>query len=75
MAEAVIPGATALNVSFLPRNGTYAASPSSWTDVVAVRVNLTLRGQKTLGGDVQVDGANYITRTTSNTTAIRTRAP
>ena len=45
-------------------------------DVVAMRVNLTLRGQKTVGGgDVKVDGSNYITRTTSNITAIRTRAP
>lgn len=74
-AEAVIPGATALNVSYLQRNGnSYTASPS-WPDVVAVRVNLTLRGQKTLGGDVKVDGSNYITRTTSNVSAIRSRAP
>jgi type IV pilus assembly protein PilW len=76
VAEAVIPGVTALNVSYLPRGGiSYTASPS-WPDVVALRVNLTLRGQKTLGGDVEVDGSsNYITRTTSNVTAIRSRAP
>jgi type IV pilus assembly protein PilW len=74
-AEAVIPGVTALNVSYLERNGTSYTSSPTFLDVVAVRVNLTLRGQKTLGGDVQVDGNNYITRTTSNVAAIRSRAP
>lgn len=75
VADAVIPGATALNISYLQRGGTsYIASPS-WTDVVAVRVNLTLRGQKTLGGDVKVDGNNFITRTTSNVATVRSRMP
>lgn len=71
--EAVVPGVTALNVGYRQWNGTtYTAAPS-WPDVVAVRVNLTLRGQQTTGGDVQVDGSNYITRNTSNVTTIRTR--
>lgn len=74
-AEAVIPGATALNVSYLQRNGTSYTSSPSFLDVVAVRVNLTLRGQKTLGGDTEVDGSNFIERTTSNVAAIRSRAP
>ena len=43
--------------------------------VRAARVNLTLRGQKTLGGDVKVDGNNYITRTMSNVATVRNRAP
>lgn len=77
VAEAVVPGVTALNVSYRQRNGaTFTAAPPSWIDVVAVRVNLTLRGQRTTGGDVEIDGGgNYITRTTSNVTAVRSRAP
>lgn len=74
-AEAVIPGATALNVSYLERNGISYTSSPSFLDVVAVRVNLTLRGQETLGGDTEVDGSNIIERTTSNVAAIRSRAP
>ena len=76
VAEAVVPGVTALNVSYRQATGaTYTTTPASWIDVVAVRVNLTLRGQQTTGGDVQVDGSNFITRTTSNITAVRSRAP
>jgi type IV pilus assembly protein PilW len=75
VAEAVIPGATALNVSYLARKGTSYTTSPAWPDVVAVRVNLTLRGQKTAGGDVKVDGTNYITRTTSNVSTLRIRAP
>ena len=75
VAQAVVPGVTAMNVSYRQSNGAaYSTSPASWPDVVAVRVNLTLRGQQTTGGDVEVDGTNFITRTTSNMTAIRTRA-
>jgi hypothetical protein len=72
VAQAVVPGVTALNVSFRRLNeATYTPTPANWTDVVAVRVNLALRGQQTTGGDVQVDGSNFITRTTSNITAVR----
>ena len=76
-AEAVVPGVTAMSVSYRRRDAAaYTATPVSPVDVVAVRVNLTLRGQKTVGGDVKVDGAtNYITRNTSNVTAIRKAAP
>lgn len=75
VAEAVVPGVTAMNVSYRQSNAaTYTTTPS-WPDVVAVRVNLTLRGQKTVGGDVKVDGGNFITRSTSNVTAVRIRAP
>ena len=73
VAEAVVPGVTAMNVSYRQGNGASYTTTPSWPDVVAVRVNLTLRGQQTTGGDVQVDGSNYITRTTSNITAIRSR--
>ena len=75
VANAVIPGATALNISYLQQGGTNYTTTPAWTDVSAVRVNLTLRGQKTLGGDVKVDGSNYITRTTSNVASVRSRAP
>lgn len=73
VAQAVVPGVTALNVSYRQNNQAAYGTAPSWTDVVAVRVNLALRGQQTTGGDVQVDGSNYITRTTSNITAIRSR--
>ena len=74
VADAVVPGVTALTVSYLQRGGTsYITSPTSWPDVAAIRVNMTLRGQKTVGGDVQVDGSNYITRNTSNVAAVRIR--
>ena len=75
VTDAVIPGVTALNVTYLQQGGASYTTTPAWTDVVAVRVNLTLRGQKTLGGDVSVDGSNYITRTTSSVAAVRSRAP
>jgi hypothetical protein len=70
--QEVISGVTGLAVAYL-RDGatTYTATPSQ--DVVAMQVNLTLRGQKTIGGDVKVDGNNYITRQTSNIVGIRSR--
>lgn len=72
--EAVIPGVTAMNISYRQRGAaTYTTTPT-WADVVAVRVNLTLRGQRTLGGDVAVDGSNFITRSTSTLTHVRSRA-
>ncbi|QDA58091.1 PilW family protein [Thermomonas aquatica] len=75
VAQAVVPGVTAMNVSYRQLNGAAYTTTPSWPDVVAVRVNLTLRGQRTIGGDVRVDGSNFITRTTSNTTAIRIKVP
>lgn len=75
VTDAVVPGVTALNVSYLQRGGTGYTTTPTWADVVAVRVNMTLRGQGTVGGDVQVDGNNVITRNTSNVAAIRGRAP
>lgn len=75
VAEAVVPGVTAMNVSYRQSNSASYTTTPSWPDVVAVRVNLTLRGQKTIGGDVKVDGGNFITRSTSNVTAVRIRAP
>jgi|APMI01.1.fsa_nt_gi type IV pilus assembly protein PilW len=76
-ANEVVKGVTAMSVSYLLRNGTGYSVPavgsSTWQDIVAVRVNMTLRGQKTMGGDVKVDGNNYITRSTSNVAALRVR--
>lgn len=74
-ANAVVSGVTAMNVSYLQRGGTSYTTTPSWFDVVAVRVNLTLRGQKTVGGDVTLDGNNYITRATSNVATLRVRSP
>ena len=75
VADAVVPGVTALNVSYLQNGGTSYTTTPSWPDVVAIRVNMTLRGQQTVGGDVQVDGSNFITRNTSNVAMVRGRAP
>lgn len=67
--QAVINGVQALSVTYLQNGGNgYVAAPG---DAVAMRVNLTLRGQKTVGGDVKVDGSNYITRTSSNVVTLR----
>ena len=75
VADAVVPGVTALNVSYLQNGGSSYTTTPSWPDVVAIRVNMTLRGQQTVGGDVQVDGSNFITRNTSNVAMVRGRAP
>lgn len=69
--QEVITGVTAINVSFL-NEGAIAYSATAG-NVVAARVNLTLRGQKTTGGDVKVDGTNFITRTASYVTSLRSR--
>lgn len=74
VAEAVVPGVTAMDVTYRRTDGTYGTTPT-WTNGLAVRVNLTLRGQQTTGGDVEVDGSNFITRTTSNVTAVRSKPP
>lgn len=72
--QQVITGVTGLNVSYLQTGGnSYSAAPTQWTNVIAVRVNLTLRGQKTTGGDVKVDGNNFITRTSTNVASLRSR--
>lgn len=72
--QQVVNGVTGLNVSYLQRGGTgYTAAPTQWVDVIAVRVNLTLRGQRTTGGDVTVDGNNFITRTSANVASLRSR--
>jgi type IV pilus assembly protein PilW len=72
--QQVITGVTGLNVSYLQTGGnSYSATPTQWTNVVAVRVNLTLRGQKTTGGDVKVDGTNFITRSSTNIASLRSR--
>lgn len=72
--QEVIEGVTGLGFTYL-RNGAnaYVAAPALWNDVTAVRMNLTLRGQKATGGDLQIDGTNYITRTTSSVVSIRSR--
>jgi type IV pilus assembly protein PilW len=70
--EAVADGVQNMAVSYLQRGATsYAATPGN--DVVAVRVNMALRGQKNTGGDVKVDGSNFITRNSSNVVNLRGR--
>ena len=44
-----------------------------WANVIAVRVNLGLRGQKALGGDIKVDGNNFINRTSTSVASLRSR--
>lgn len=70
--EAVAEGVQSMAVSYLDRGGaSYANAPGA--DVVAVRVNMVLRGQKNTGGDIKVDGNNFITRNTSNVASLRGR--
>lgn len=72
--QEVISGVTGMAVTYLRKDAAaYTATPSQWSDVTALRVNLTLRGQQTMGGDVKIDGNNYITRATSNVVSIRSR--
>lgn len=70
--DAVAEGVQSMAVSYLNRGATsYANAPGA--DVVAVRVNMVLRGQKPTGGDVKVDGNNFITRNASNVANLRGR--
>ena len=72
--QQVITGVTGLAVSYLPIGGnSYTATPANWSNVVAVRVNLGLRGQKTFGGDIKVDGNNFINRTSTSVASLRSR--
>lgn len=66
-AQQVIDNVSAMSVTYL-RNGatTYTASPAQWSDVVAVRVNLTLNGKGTVDG-------NTTTRNFSNVVNLRSR--
>ena len=74
--QQVITGVTGLNVSYLSIGGnSYTATPANWSNVVAVRVNLGLRGQKTFGGDIKVDGNNFINRTSTSVANLRSRMP
>lgn len=74
--QQVITGVTGLAVSYLPIGGnSYTATPANWSNVVAVRVNLGLRGQKTFGGDIKVDGNNFINRTSTSVANLRSRMP
>lgn len=68
--EAVAEGVQSMTVDYLNRDASsYANAPGA--DVVAVWVRMALRGQKNTGGDVKVDGNNYITRNASNVTSLR----
>ena len=70
--EAVADGVQGIAVSYLDRDaGIYATAPGA--DVVAVRVNMQLRGQKTTGGDVAVEGGNFINRNVNNVVSLRGR--
>lgn len=70
--EAVAEGVQSMTVGYLNRDSaSYANAPGA--DVIAVRVGMVLRGQKNTGGDVTVDGNNYITRSVSSVTNLRGR--
>ncbi|MCR6495835.1 prepilin-type N-terminal cleavage/methylation domain-containing protein [Thermomonas sp. S9] len=66
--QQVADGVTALSFTYR-QNGsnTYTATPTSWPDVVAVRVNMTLTGTN------QVDNKT-VTRNVSNVISLRSRA-
>lgn len=65
----VVDNVSALSMSYLRRGATsYVASPAQWTDVVAVRVNMTLNGTDAVDG-------NTITRNFSSVTSLRSRTP
>lgn len=66
--EQVADGVTALSFSYLVDGASsYTATPASWTDVVAVRVDMTLQGAD------QVDNKT-ISRNVSNVISLRSRA-
>lgn len=65
--QQVADGVTALSFAYREANSnTYTATPTSWLDVVAVRVNMTLTGTN------QVDNKT-ITRNVSNVISLRSR--
>lgn len=65
--EDVINNVGALSVTYLRRGATaYTASPANWSDITAVRVNMTLNGINTVDG-------NTITRNFSNVISLRSR--
>lgn len=65
--QQVADGVTALSFAYREANSnTYTATPTSWPDVVAVRVNMTLTGTN------QVDNKT-ITRNVSNVISLRSR--
>ena len=65
--EEVINNVGAFSVTYLTRGGsTYSAAPTNWTNVTAVRVNMTLNGINTVDG-------NTITRNFSNVISLRSR--
>lgn len=64
--EEVAQGVRDMAVTYL-ESGVYTASPANWTNVVAVRVNMTFVGQ---GAD-----GNEFTRNASNVVSLRSRTP
>ena len=67
-AQPVIDGVSSLGVTYLRDGETaYNASPAQWSDVTAVRVDLTLSGRNVDGG--------ALTRNISNVISLRSRTP
>ncbi len=67
--QQVIENVGAMSMTYLRRGATtYTAAPAQWSDVVAVRVNMTLNGQDAVDG-------NTITRNFSNVVSLRSRTP
>lgn len=68
-AQAVIDNVGAMSMTYLERGQTsYSASPSLWSNVVAVRLSMTLNGKDSVDG-------NTISRNFSNAIALRSRTP
>ncbi len=64
--EEIAQGVRNMAVSYL-ENGAYTNAPANWTNVSAVRVNMTFVGQG-------ADGATF-TRNASNVVSLRSRTP
>lgn len=65
--QQVINGVTSLAMTYLTAGGSsYTAAPANWTDVIAVRVDMTLTGKD------KVDGST-IARNFSNVISLRSR--
>lgn len=66
----IADGITDMDLSYLSTGGSgYETNPADWSNVVAVRIELTLAGQDRIGTD-----GNVLTRTFEHVVAIRSRA-
>ncbi len=71
--EEVADGIQALALTYLEDGAAdYTAAPTDWTNVIAVRMAMTLQGQDTAGSTLKVDGST-LDRTASTVVSLRGR--